>query len=69
MDVTLKLSAEEAKAILNVLGQLPTNSGAYPLMVKVGEQFEAQTNPTAASKLPSPVPSACTALLNPNEDS
>lgn len=49
MDITIIVSQEEAKAILNVRGQLPTSSGAYPLMVKVGQQVEAQTKPASNS--------------------
>ncbi len=42
MEITLKLSVEEVNGILNVLGKLPTESGAYPLMMKIKEQGEAQ---------------------------
>lgn len=42
MEVTLKLSVEEVNAILQTLGNLPTQSGAYPLMVKIKEQAENQ---------------------------
>lgn len=44
-ELTLKLTEEEVKAVVNVLGQLATNTGAYPLMVKVAQQLEAQTKP------------------------
>lgn len=44
-EVTLKLTEEEVKAIVTVLGQLPTSSGAFPLMVKISQQLEAQTKP------------------------
>ena len=40
--IKLVLSVEEVNAILQVLGQLPTSSGAWPLLVKVKEQAEAQ---------------------------
>jgi hypothetical protein len=40
--IKLELSVEEVNAILSVLGQLPTSSGAWPLLVKVKEQAEAQ---------------------------
>jgi hypothetical protein len=43
MEITLKLSVEEVKGILQTLGQLPTSSGAWPLVVKIKEQAEAQT--------------------------
>ena len=37
----LDLTPEEVTAILQVLGQLPTSSGAWPLLVKIKEQAEA----------------------------
>jgi len=42
MEITLKLSVEEVSGILQTLGQLPTSSGAWPLVVKIKEQAEAQ---------------------------
>lgn len=42
MDITLTLTKEEINAILQTLGQLPTSSGAYPLMIKIKEQAEKQ---------------------------
>lgn len=42
MNITLNLDINEIQGILNVLGNLPTNSGAYPLMIKIKEQTEAQ---------------------------
>lgn len=41
-EITLTLSPEEVNGILQTLGQLPTNSGAWPLMQKIKEQAEAQ---------------------------
>lgn len=40
--ITLELSVEEVNAVLNVLGELPTKSGAWPLIVKIKEQAEPQ---------------------------
>jgi hypothetical protein len=40
--IKLELSVEEVNAILSVLGQLPTSSGAWPLLVKLKEQAESQ---------------------------
>ncbi len=37
----LDLTPEEVQAILQVLGQLPTSSGAWPLLVKIKEQADA----------------------------
>jgi hypothetical protein len=47
--ITWTLSAEAANAILNVLGQLPTSSGVYPVLVDLTQQTEAATKqePTA----------------------
>lgn len=36
------LDANEINFIIKVLGQLPTSSGAYPLVVKIQQQVEAQ---------------------------
>ena len=41
-DITLTLTVEETNAILQVLGDLPTKTGAWNLIVKVKEQAEAQ---------------------------
>lgn len=40
--ITLELSVEEVNAVLGVLGDLPTKSGAWPLIVKIKEQAESQ---------------------------
>jgi len=42
MELTLKFTVEETQAILNVLGELPTKHGFWPLVVKIKEQAEAQ---------------------------
>jgi hypothetical protein len=44
MDITLTVTTDEANAILQVLGQLPTSSNAYPLMMKIKQQAEAQVS-------------------------
>lgn len=46
--INLELSVNEVNAILGVLGDLPTKSGAWPLIVKIKEQAEAQAEPEAA---------------------
>jgi hypothetical protein len=48
MEITLKLSIEEVNAVLQVLGDLPTKSGAWPLIVKIKEQAEPQVQKTEA---------------------
>lgn len=39
-DVELKVSLEEAVAIVNLLGSLPTAQGAFPLYSKLKAQVE-----------------------------
>lgn len=45
MEIKFTMSVEEANAILQVLGQLPTSSGAYPLLVKLKAQADEQVQP------------------------
>ena len=40
--IKLELSIEEVNAILQVLGDLPSKTGAWPLTVKIKEQAEPQ---------------------------
>ena len=42
MEIKLTLTAEEVNGILQTLGNLPTNSGAWLLVVKIKEQADAQ---------------------------
>jgi len=42
MEITLRLSVEEVNGILQTLGQLPTSSGAWPLVVKIKTMAEEQ---------------------------
>jgi len=46
--ISLELSVEEVNAILGVLGDLPTKSGAWPLIVKIKEQADPQIEPEEA---------------------
>jgi len=46
--ISLELSVEEVNAILGVLGDLPTKTGAWPLIVKIKEQAEGQVEPEEA---------------------
>lgn len=39
-DVKLEMTLEEAVAIVNLIGSLPTAQGAHPLWVKLKEQVE-----------------------------
>jgi hypothetical protein len=40
--IQLELTLDEVKGILTVLGDLPTKTGAWPLVKKIEEQAEAQ---------------------------
>jgi hypothetical protein len=42
MEIKLNLSIEEVNAVLQTLGNLPTSSGAWPLVMKIKAQAEAQ---------------------------
>jgi hypothetical protein len=42
MEIQLTLTVEEVNGILQTLGQLPTSSGAWPLVVKIKQQAEEQ---------------------------
>jgi hypothetical protein len=47
MNPTVKIELEvgELNAVLQVLGQLPTSSGAWPLLVKIKMQADEQVKP------------------------
>lgn len=45
MELNLTLNVNEVNAILQVLGQLPTSSNAYPLLMKIKGQAETQLPP------------------------
>ena len=40
--VTLTLTVQEVNALLGVLGELPTKTGAWTLMLKIQAQAEAK---------------------------
>ena len=42
MEINLTLHVEEVNAVLQTLGNLPTSSGAWPLVVKIKQQAEGQ---------------------------
>jgi hypothetical protein len=50
MELKLTLDVEEINAILQTLGNLPTSSGAWPLVVKIKGQAEAQLPKDAAEE-------------------
>jgi hypothetical protein len=45
--IKLELEPNEFQFILNVLGKLPTESGCYPLVIKIQEQANKQVEPPA----------------------
>ena len=42
MEIVIKLSVDEVNALLSILGQLPNQSGTFPLLVKIKQQGEEQ---------------------------
>jgi len=42
MELTLKLTVDEVNAILQTLGDLPSKTGAWPLIVKIKSQADPQ---------------------------
>lgn len=42
MEIALKLSVEEVNSVLQVLGELPSKTGAWSLIVKIKTQAEEQ---------------------------
>jgi len=42
LELTLTLTKEEIAGIIQVLGNLPTSSGAFPLMMKIDAQVKQQ---------------------------
>ena len=45
-DIELKLSLEEVNGLLGVLGELPTKTGAWNLVVKIKQQAEVPKEET-----------------------
>ena len=41
--ITFTLTQEEANAVFQLVGQLPTSSNAHPLFMKIGEQLKLQS--------------------------
>lgn len=44
-EVLLKLTVDEVNAILTVLGNQPSHTGVYPLMVKIKQLADEQLQP------------------------
>lgn len=45
MNIKITLSLEETNAIMQVLADLPTKTGAWPLLQKIRMQAEEQVKP------------------------
>lgn len=50
MEINLTLTVEEANTVLAALGELPTNTGVYPLLKKIKSQGESQIPSPPAEK-------------------
>ena len=48
--LTINLSIEEINVILHTLGQLPTSSGAYPLLTNIKAQADRQIEESKDAK-------------------
>jgi hypothetical protein len=48
--IKLDLTVSEINSILQVLGDLPTKTGAFPLLLKIKEQAEKQVPAEAAKE-------------------
>lgn len=53
--ISLVLSLDDVNAILNVLGELPSKTGAWPLIQRIREQAEPQVNAAAVPADAKPV--------------
>lgn len=52
--ITLELTLSEVNALLQVLGELPTKTGAFVLLSKIKQQGDAQSREEAAPVEPAP---------------
>lgn len=52
MQVPLILEQEEVQGLINVLGDLPTKSNAYPLMIKIANQANEFLNTPVTPNVP-----------------
>ena len=46
--ITIQLTVEEINGVLQTLGQLPTSSGAWPLLMKIKVKAKAKARRTQA---------------------
>jgi hypothetical protein len=49
--MTLELDQNEVQFILQVLGEMPAKTGVWPLIVKIKEQADAQSQPASTPTL------------------
>lgn len=57
--IKLELAVNEVNAILSILGDLPTKSNAYPLLIKIVQQAEPQMPKQEQAQAPvEPAPAA-----------
>jgi len=47
--ITLTLTLDQVNAVLTLLGELPSKTGAWPLIVAIREQAAPQASATRAS--------------------
>jgi len=59
-NVTLNLFDAEVQDIVNVLGNMPTNSQAFPLFIKINSQLEAAKQANANPEVPVEIPAEIT---------
>jgi len=45
LELTLNLTVDEVNSVLQVLGELPSKTGAWPLIIKIKQQADAQLEP------------------------
>ena len=53
-DITITINLEETNFLLQVLGELPTKTGAWMLLSKIKEQADPQVPQDAAAKKSDP---------------
>lgn len=51
MELNITLTVEEINAVLQTLGNLPTSSGAFPLLMKIKQQADAQIDQQAEAQI------------------
>lgn len=56
MELNITLNVEEVNAVLQTLGNLPTSSGAFPLLMKIKQQADAQIDQQAEAQIPQEEP-------------